>query len=81
MATLENMSRTTTLREPALLNAQEAAAYLGIGKTSLNKLRREGKLPTVRLITDARYHIDDLNAFIDQCRNNTGKTNEQVPRN
>jgi hypothetical protein len=55
-----------------LLNAGEAATYLGISKTSLNKLRREGKLPSVHLITDARYHIDDLNTFINQHRNNTG---------
>lgn len=54
--------------EPALLTTEQACVYLGISKTSLNRLRKEGKVRTVQFFADVRYDINDLNDFINKNR-------------
>lgn len=54
--------------EPALLTAEQARRYLAISKTSLNRLRKEGKVRTVQFFADVRYDINDLNDFINKNR-------------
>jgi predicted DNA-binding transcriptional regulator AlpA len=51
---------------PKLLNQEEAAAMLGIGKSSLKKLESEGKLPIKRKMvgTSVRYRNTDILQFI-----------------
>lgn len=43
-----------------LLTAKEAAAYLSISLSTLNKLRRNGEICYVDFIGDARYRKQDL---------------------
>jgi len=59
------------VRSP-LLTADEAAAYLSIAKSTLNRYRREGRIKATYICSDARYHIDDLDAFIEAARNCEG---------
>jgi predicted DNA-binding transcriptional regulator AlpA len=51
---------------PKLLNQEEAAAMLGIGKSHLKKLESEGKLPIKRKMvgTSVRYRNTDILQFI-----------------
>lgn len=51
------------VHDKGLLTAKEAAAYLSISLTTLNKLRRERKICYVDFIGDARYRKEDLDDF------------------
>ena len=62
---------TTTLSPTIpspLLTAKEAAGYLSVSVSIVNKLRREGRLEATYICSDARYHVKDLDAYIDECR-------------
>jgi hypothetical protein len=48
----------------SLLNTLEAQSYLGISRTSLNKLRTSGRLPVVKLNRWNRYRREDLDAVV-----------------
>jgi excisionase family DNA binding protein len=50
--------------EPALLTRQQAAAYLAVGTSTLDTLRREGKLKPISVGTHPRYSRDELNRYI-----------------
>jgi len=50
--------------ENPLFNADDAAEYLCISKTSLNKLVREGRLIAVQLTADRKYRRSDLNRLV-----------------
>ena len=47
-----------------LLTAREAASYLKVSVTTLNKLRREGCFPSYLIGADRRYRVSDLINFI-----------------
>lgn len=47
-----------------LLKVDEAAAYCRVSKSTIQKWRREGLLPCVRVIADIRFRRSDLNKFI-----------------
>ena len=51
-----------------LMTAEEAAAYLTVKVSTLNKLRREGKIRATYIFSDARYHREDLDEFISAAR-------------
>lgn len=51
-----------------LMTAEEAAAYLTVKVSTLNKLRREGKIRPTYIFSDARYHREDLDEFISAAR-------------
>ncbi|MDA2995326.1 MAG: helix-turn-helix domain-containing protein [Actinomycetota bacterium] len=59
------------IRSP-LLTAEQAAEYLSIGISTVNRYRREGRIKATYISSDARYHIDDLDAFIEAARNCKG---------
>ncbi len=48
----------------SLLRTEEAQSYLGISRTSLNKLRTSGRLPVVKLNRWNRYRREDLDAVV-----------------
>ena len=58
---------TQPIRSP-LLTAEQAAEYLSIGISTVNRHRREGRLRATYICSDARYHVDDLDAYIEECR-------------
>jgi excisionase family DNA binding protein len=47
-----------------LLSADDAAEYLSISKTTLNKLVRNGRIIAVRMIADRRFRRSDLNRLV-----------------
>ena len=68
-------SQTTTrivTPPPGLLNVREAAARLGLSKSTLDKMRCAGKGPHFIKSTDraVRYDKADLDAWIDARRRN-----------
>ena len=50
---------------PALLTADDAAAWLGLSRSSLFRLVREGRLVAVRPFRELRFREADLRAFLD----------------
>lgn len=49
---------------PVLLGVDDAAAFLGIGVSTLKELRAEGVGPRFRMVgTRVLYHIDDLRVW------------------
>jgi hypothetical protein len=54
-----------------LLNTLEAQSYLGISRTSLNKLRTSGRLPVVKLNRWNRYRREDLDAVVEKSLEGT----------
>ena len=50
--------------EDPLLTVQEAADYCKVSKSTIQKWRREGRLPCVKVCSDIRFRRSDLNKFI-----------------
>ncbi len=48
------------------LNTIEAAAYIGIGKRTLQELMASGEIPYVKIGKIVRFRPEDLTAFIDK---------------
>lgn len=51
-----------------LLTVEEAAEYMSVGITTINKWRREKRVPCVRVIGDVRFRRSDLNTFAESHR-------------
>ena len=49
-----------------LYTVQEAAEYCKVSKSSIQKWRREGLLPCIRVFSDIRFRRSDLNKFINE---------------
>lgn len=47
-----------------LLNDQQAADYLGCGRTKIHELVNQGELPYVSYMVGRRFDINDLDDFI-----------------
>jgi excisionase family DNA binding protein len=50
--------------EKEILNIEEAAAYLQIGKRSLYKLAKEGRIPCKKILNKWRFEKEALRAWI-----------------
>jgi len=50
--------------EPALLSADAAAAWLGLSRSSVFRLVREGRLRACRPLKELRFRTSDLAAFV-----------------
>ena len=48
-----------------LLTVDEAAAYCRVSKSTIQKWRRDGLIPCVRMFSDIRFRRSDLNKFIE----------------
>lgn len=49
-----------------LYTVQEAAEYCKVSKSTIQKWRREGLLPCIRVFSDIRFRRSDLNKFINE---------------
>ncbi len=70
-------NRNTQTTEPdALLNARQAAARLGLSKSTVDKMRAAGKGPRFIKSTDraVRYDPADLDAWIDARRRTSNRS-------
>ncbi|MHC5180556.1 MAG: helix-turn-helix transcriptional regulator [Planctomycetota bacterium] len=56
--------------ESRLIKCRQAAAYLGICERKLWELEKNGRVPSVRIDRAVRFDITDLDAFIQQSKNN-----------
>ena len=54
--------------EPALLTAEASAAYLGIGRTVIFRLLREGELTGVRIGASRRFPRAELEEYVQRLR-------------
>ena len=52
----------------APLNAAGAAEYLGVPERFVKRLRFERRIPSIKIGKYVRYSPDDLDAFIEECR-------------
>lgn len=52
------------MTEPALLSADDAAAWLGVSRSSVFRLVRQGRLVAVRPFRELRFRQADLEAFV-----------------
>jgi len=52
------------MTEPALLSADDAAAWLGVSRSSVFRLVRQGRLVAVRPFRELRFRQVDLEAFV-----------------
>lgn len=53
---------------PRLLTEQDASVLFRVSPRSLRTARKQGRLTAVRIGRCVRYTIDDLQAFLDCCR-------------
>ncbi|MBK6426818.1 MAG: helix-turn-helix domain-containing protein [Blastocatellia bacterium] len=61
---LEQTDARLTVDEP------EAASLLGLSRPTLHRLRRDGRLPFVRVGSRVLYRRRDLERFLDGCTRN-----------
>lgn len=60
----ENLS-TEEKTLPRLLNAQEVAAALNMGLSTIYMLMERGELPSIRIGRSVRIRLEDLEKFIE----------------
>jgi excisionase family DNA binding protein len=60
--------RGAAAREPLLLVARDAAAYLAIGERTLWRLTSQHEIRAVRIGRAVRYDVRDLMAYVDRQR-------------
>lgn len=53
-----------TVNEPALMSADAAAAWLGLSRSSVFRLVREGHLRACRPLKELRFRVVDLAQFV-----------------
>jgi len=51
-----------------LIKCREAAAYLGICERKLWQLKKDGRIPSVRIDRSVRFDIADLDLFIRKAK-------------
>lgn len=51
-----------------LIKCREAAAYLGICERKLWELKKDGRIPSVRIDRAVRFDITDLDVFIQSAK-------------
>lgn len=75
MENQNSSSAYTSGLRPALLTAQEAAAFLGISVTSFYKGRKEGMYPEPVRLTKRRtmWKVEDLAAWLERGGVNAGR--------
>lgn len=56
------------MRADDAMNAEEVAAYLGIGKNSVYLMAKEGTLPSYRVGRKLRFTLDGIHSYLDSTR-------------
>ena len=62
------MSDKSALVRRPLLNVEEAADYLNVSVGFVRARRADRKIPCVKLGGSVRFDPDDLDSYVDQCR-------------
>lgn len=61
------MTSTIAQHRPPL-NVEEAAEYLNVSVRFVRDRRRDGQLPAIKFGGLLRFHPDDLDAYVEACR-------------
>jgi excisionase family DNA binding protein len=56
---------TPELPDKAAIRIDRAAEWLDIGRSTAYRLVREGKIPTVRIGSELRVRVKDLETYLD----------------
>ena len=52
-----------------IMTIEETAKYLKIGKSTLYKMAREGKIPAVKIANQWRFRKEDIDKWLQEIRN------------
>jgi len=52
-----------------IMTLEETAKYLKIGKSTLYKMAREGKIPAVKIANQWRFRKEDIDKWLLEIRN------------
>jgi len=52
-----------------IMTLGETAKYLKIGKSTLYKMAREGKIPAVKIANQWRFRKEDIDKWLQEMRN------------
>ena len=52
-----------------IMTLEETAKYLIIGKSTLYKMAREGKIPAVKIANQWRFRKEDIDKWLQEIRN------------
>jgi excisionase family DNA binding protein len=52
-----------------IMTLEETAKYLKIGKSTLYKMAREGKIPAVKIANQWRFIKEDIDKWLQEIRN------------
>lgn len=77
-ALLKEVSEEPRRGRPLLLTVQDAAKYIGIGRTTLYRLMQEGAIASVRVGASRRIPLSSAHAFVDGlCESTTTDLEEK----
>jgi len=60
-----------------IMTLEETAKYLKIGKSTLYKMTREGKIPAVKIANQWRFRKEDIDKWLQEIRNKEILSNKE----
>ncbi len=60
-----------------IMTLEETAKYLKIGKSTLYKMAREGKIPAVKIANQWRFRKEDIDKWLQEIRNKEILSNKE----
>jgi len=60
-----------------IMTLEETAKYLKIGKSTLYKMAREGKIPAVKVANQWRFRKEDIDKWLQEIRDKEISSNKE----
>jgi excisionase family DNA binding protein len=60
-----------------IMTLEETAKYLKIGKSTLYKMAREGKIPAVKIANQWRFRKEDIDKWLQEIKNREILSNKE----
>jgi len=60
-----------------IMTLEDTAKYLKIGKSTLYKMAREGKIPAMKIANQWRFRKEDIDKWLQEIRNKEILSNEE----
>ena len=60
-----------------IMTLEETARYLKIGKSTLYKMAREGKIPAVKIANQWRFRKEDIDKWFQEIRDKEISSNKE----
>jgi len=61
----------------SIMTLKETAKYLKIGKSTLYKMAREGKIPAVKIANQWRFRKEDIDKWFQEIRDKEISSNKE----